>query len=80
MRAKLVAKFDEYLTEAHRWGNKTSPLFGALFSVEYTIIYLGFGLTFWRGVQMLARGDIETSGQIFTYAPNISLCYLALTN
>lgn len=66
MRARLVAKFDEYLTEAHRWGDKNSPLFGALFSIEYTIIYLGFGLTFWQGVQMLARGEIESSGQIFT--------------
>jgi ATP-binding cassette subfamily B (MDR/TAP) protein 1 len=67
MRSRLVAKFDDYLTQAHRWGNKISPLFGALFSVEYTIIYLGFGLAFWQGVHMLARGDIESSGQIFTY-------------
>lgn len=66
MRARLVAKFDEYLVEAHRWGNKISPLFGALFSIEYTIIYLGFGLAFWQGVEMLARGEIESSGVIFT--------------
>lgn len=66
MRAKLVAKFDKYLTEAHHVGNKISPLFGALFSVEYTIIYLGFGLAFWQGIQMLASGEIETPGQIFT--------------
>jgi len=66
MRARLVAKFDSYLVEAHRIGNKLSPLFGALFSIEYTIIYLGFGLAFWQGVQMLARGEIETSGDIFT--------------
>lgn len=66
MRARLVAKFDEYLTDAHRWGDKISPLFGAMFSTEYTIIYLGFGLAFWQGVRMLASGDIESSGQIFT--------------
>lgn len=66
MRARLVAKFDEYLAEAHHWGDKISPLFGALFSVEYTIIYLGFGLAFWQGVRMLARGDIDSSGDIFT--------------
>lgn len=71
MRSRLVAKFDAFLAEAHRWGNKNSPLFGALFSIEYTIIYLGFGLAFWQGVQMLARGEIETSGQIFTYVPSI---------
>jgi ATP-binding cassette subfamily B (MDR/TAP) protein 1 len=67
MRARLVAKFDEYLTKAHSIGDKISPLLGALFSIEYTIIYLGFGLAFWQGIQMLARGDIKTSGDIFTY-------------
>lgn len=66
MRARLVAKFDKYLIEAHQVGNKISPLFGALFSVEYTIIYLGFGLAFWQGIKMLANGEIETPGQIFT--------------
>lgn len=66
MRARLVAKFDEYLREAHRLGDKISPLLGGLFSAEYTIIYLGFGLAFWQGVRLLARGDIETSGDIFT--------------
>jgi ATP-binding cassette subfamily B (MDR/TAP) protein 1 len=66
MRTRLVAKFDSYLIEARRVGDKISPLFGALFSIEYTIIYLGFGLAFWQGVQMLARGEIETPGQIFT--------------
>lgn len=66
MRSRLVAKFDSYLVEAHHWGDKISPLLGALFSIEYTIIYLGFGLAFWQGVQLLAKGDIETPGQIFT--------------
>lgn len=71
MRSRLVAKFDEFLSEAHRWGNKNSPLFGALFSIEYTIIYLGFGLAFWQGIQMLARGEITSPGQIFTYVTSL---------
>ena len=66
MRARLVAKFDEYLNEAHRWSDKNSALLGILFSTEYTIIYLGFGLAFWQGVHMLVRGDIDSSGDIFT--------------
>lgn len=66
MRARLVAKFDGYLNEAHRWSDKNSALLGILFSTEYTIIYLGFGLAFWQGVHMLVRGDIDSSGDIFT--------------
>lgn len=66
MRSRLVNKFDQYLIEAHNWGKKISILFGFMFSAEYTIIYLGFGLALWQGVHMLARGEIVDSGDIFT--------------
>ncbi|KAL2189298.1 ABC transporter [Thermothelomyces heterothallicus CBS 203.75] len=79
MRARLVAKFDQFLSEAHRWGNKNSPLFGALFSVEYTIIYLGFGLAFWQGVQMLARGEVDSPGQIFTVLLSVTIGSINIT-
>ena len=67
MRSKLVNKFDEHLAEAHRWGNKISLMFGILFSTEYTIIYLGMGLAFWRGIHMLDDGEIQAAGDVFTY-------------
>lgn len=66
MRARLVNKFDAFLNDAHNVGRKISPLFGALFSAEYTIIYLGFGLAFWQGIQMMSSGEISSSGDIFT--------------
>lgn len=66
MRSRLVNKFDAYLAEAHRVGDKISPLYGILFSSEYCIIYLGFGLAFWQGFQMYGRGEVESSGEIFT--------------
>ncbi|KAM3511063.1 hypothetical protein MY11210_005290 [Beauveria gryllotalpidicola] len=80
MRSRLVAKFDALLQEAHGLGNKNSPLFGALFSAEYTIIYLGFGLAFWQGVNMLARGEIQNSGQIFTVLLSVVIAAISLTN
>lgn len=66
MRSRLVKKFDEYLTEAHQVGDRISILFGILFSSEYCIIYLGYGLAFWQGIRMLAKGEVDSSGQIFT--------------
>jgi ATP-binding cassette subfamily B (MDR/TAP) protein 1 len=66
MQPSLVHKFDEYLSEAHKIGNKISPLFGVLFSSEYAIVYLGFGLAFWQGINMVANGDIKSVGDIFT--------------
>ncbi|KAL1836186.1 hypothetical protein VTJ49DRAFT_5467 [Mycothermus thermophilus] len=79
MRARLVAKFDEYLTKAHRIGDKISPLFGALFSIEYTIIYLGFGLAFWQGIKMLARGEVENAGDIFTVLLSVAIGSIQIT-
>ncbi|KAJ3489795.1 hypothetical protein NLG97_g5927 [Lecanicillium saksenae] len=80
MRSRLVAKFDTFLQEAHRLGNKNSPLFGALFSAEYTIVYLGFGLAFWQGVNMMAKGEIQNPGQIFTVLLSVVIAAISLTN
>ncbi|KAL4921315.1 P-loop containing nucleoside triphosphate hydrolase protein [Aspergillus aurantiobrunneus] len=79
MRASLVKKFDEYLTEAHKVGKKISPLFGLMFSAEYAIIYLGFGLAFWQGVNMLVRGEIDTPGDIFTVLLSVVIAAINLT-
>ncbi|KAK2596218.1 hypothetical protein QQS21_006366 [Conoideocrella luteorostrata] len=79
MRSRLVRKFDEYLTEAHKVGNKISPLFGLLFSSEYCIIYLGFGLAFWQGINMLGRGEIDSSGEIFTVLLSVVIAAVSLT-
>ncbi|CAI6093215.1 unnamed protein product [Clonostachys chloroleuca] len=79
MRSRLVNKFDKYLDEAHGWGKKISPLLGFLFSAEYTIIYLGFGLAFWQGVRMLARGEIDDPGDIFTVLMAVTLGSINIT-
>ncbi|KAL2870546.1 ABC transporter ATP-binding protein [Aspergillus lucknowensis] len=79
MQASLVKKFDEYLTEAHRVGGKISPLFGLLFSAEYTIIYLGFGLAFWQGINMMAGGEIDSPGVIFTVLLSVVIAAINLT-
>lgn len=73
MRHRLVNRFDEFLTSAHKIGKKNGPLLGGLFSAEYTIIYLGFGLAFWQGIRMMARGEIEDSGTIFTYVSQVTV-------
>ncbi|KAK3328732.1 P-loop containing nucleoside triphosphate hydrolase protein [Apodospora peruviana] len=79
MRSRLVNKFDEYLAEAATWSSKNSPLFGALFSAEYTIMYLGLGLAFWQGVRMLAKGEIASSGDVFTVIFSVIIATLSLT-
>ncbi|KAG5958942.1 hypothetical protein E4U58_005183 [Claviceps cyperi] len=79
MRSRLVNKFDAYLAEAHRVGDKISPLYGILFSSEYCIIFLGFGLTFWQGFQMYGRGEVESSGEIFTVLFSVAIAAFSMT-
>ncbi|KAM7215408.1 Leptomycin B resistance protein-like protein [Rhypophila decipiens] len=79
MRSRLVAKFDEYLKEGRKWGDKCAPLMGLLFSVEYTIIYMGFGLAFWKGTRMFADGDISDAGDVFLVIFSVVIGSLALT-
>ncbi|KAG6006479.1 hypothetical protein E4U21_007023 [Claviceps maximensis] len=79
MRSRLVNKFDKFLADAHRVGNKISLLFGILFSSEYCIIYLGFGLCFWQGIHMFSRGEIESSGEVFTVLISVTIAALSIT-
>lgn len=67
LRARLVGEFDKFLQESRGLGNKKSPLFGFLFSAEYCIIYAGFGLCFWQGIKMLARGEVDKPGDVFMF-------------
>ncbi|KAI6355373.1 hypothetical protein MCOR25_008214 [Pyricularia grisea] len=66
LRARLMHRFDEYLGKAHRLGNKKNAIYGAFFSAEYTIVYLGLGLAFWQGLNLVARGDVPNVGVVFT--------------
>lgn len=66
MRERLIRKYNEYLTNAHHVGDKISPHFGTLLSAEYCIVYLGYGLAFWQGIQMFSQGEINQPGEVFT--------------
>ncbi|KAL7935562.1 P-loop containing nucleoside triphosphate hydrolase protein [Trichoderma chlorosporum] len=79
MRSRLVKTFDEYLNEAHKYGRQLSPWFAALFSVEYTIMYLGFGLAFWQGIHLFANGEIHSSGQVFTVLFSVTIATISIT-
>ncbi|KAL4926789.1 ABC transporter ATP-binding protein [Aspergillus undulatus] len=80
MQVKLVGKFDQYLSEAHKVGKKISLLLGVLFSTEYTIIYLGFGLAFWQGINRMASGEIDSPGDIFTVQLSVVIAAINLTS
>lgn len=58
----LSHKYDKILGEAMDIGMKKSPIYAVLFSTEFFCVYCGYGLAFWQGIRMYARGEIKQSG------------------
>lgn len=67
IRPRLVADFDVYIDKAKQLGMKKGPLYGFLFSLEYFIVYSATGLAFWQGIKMIANGEVDDLGTVFTY-------------
>lgn len=65
-QSKLIAKYDNYLNDAHTEGKKKSVLYGILFSTEYFCVFSGIALSFWQGYRMYRSGEIESVGTVFT--------------
>ncbi|KAI0593336.1 ABC transporter [Biscogniauxia sp. FL1348] len=79
MQKRLVAQYDKYLDDAQRLGNKKSALYGGLFSGEYFVQYAAIGLAFWQGVKMLANGEIDDIGQVFTVSFSVIVGTFSIT-
>lgn len=58
----LSRKYDKLLGDAMEIGMKKSPNYAVLFSTEFFCVYCGYGLAFWQGIRMYAKGEIEESG------------------
>jgi ATP-binding cassette subfamily B (MDR/TAP) protein 1 len=55
-----------FLEKMEQVGRKKSPNYGVLFSIGFFCVYSGYGLAFWQGLRMYARGEVEEPGQIVT--------------
>lgn len=64
-RAKLLEPYHEFLETAGVMGAKKNPLYGALFSMEYSIMYMAIALAFWQGTKMIARQEVDDVGTVF---------------
>ncbi|OAL27658.1 hypothetical protein AYO20_09731 [Fonsecaea nubica] len=63
---KMAQKYDVFLEEAHKEGNKKSPNYGVLFSMQFFFVYAGIALSFWKGFRMYQSGEVENVGDVFT--------------
>lgn len=70
---KIVAKYDEFLKDAHKIGKKKSPLYGILFSTETFLVMSATALSFWQGYRMFRSEEITSVGTVFTVVLSISI-------
>lgn len=63
---RMVSMYGKYLQDARVLGNKKNPLYGFMFAGEYFVMFAGMGLAFWQGIAMIARGEADDVGTIFT--------------
>lgn len=78
-RPKLVAKYDVYLEEAHKIGQKKSVIYVFLFSTEFFCLYSGFALAFWQGIRMYTSGEIHSPGTVVTVLFSVAVAATSLT-
>lgn len=75
LRERLVARYATYVAHARSLGDKKSPLYGALFSIEYFVIYgISFFSSFTRMSQ--ARFQLTNAHQLGWASPfgKVSRC------
>jgi ATP-binding cassette subfamily B (MDR/TAP) protein 1 len=75
----LSRKYDKLLGEAQAVGMRKSPIYAVLFSAEFFCVYCGYGLAFWQGIRMYARGEITESGDVFTVILAVIVAATAMT-
>lgn len=66
LASRIVNRYATYLEQAQALGRKKDVLYGLLFAGEYFVTFSGIGLAFWQGISMIARGEIDGIGTVFT--------------
>ncbi|OQU93656.1 ABC transporter transmembrane domain-containing protein [Cladophialophora immunda] len=77
---KMVQRYDTFLQEAHKEGNKKSPNYGVLFSTQYFCVYSAIALSFWQGFRMFQSGEIESVGKVFTVVLSVTIAATAISS
>ncbi|KAL3461207.1 ATP-binding cassette multidrug transport protein [Aspergillus heterothallicus] len=62
----LTAKYEVFAARARRLGLGQSWNMVILYAGEFFCVYAGYGLAFWQGIRMYARGEIEEPGAVVT--------------
>jgi ATP-binding cassette subfamily B (MDR/TAP) protein 1 len=66
LESRIIHKYTSFLETSRQLCRKKSGVYGVMFAWQYFVIYAAMGLAFWQGIRMIARGEVEGIGAIFT--------------
>ncbi|KNB01543.1 hypothetical protein FOXG_04763 [Fusarium oxysporum f. sp. lycopersici 4287] len=66
LEPRIMHKYASVLDTSRQLCRKKSSVYGVMFAWQYFVIYAGMGLAFWQGIRMIARGEVDGIGTVFT--------------
>lgn len=66
LEPRIMHKYASVLDVSRQLCRKKSGVYGVMFAWQYFVIYAGMGLAFWQGIRMIARGEVDGIGTVFT--------------
>ncbi|KAL2784757.1 ATP-binding cassette multidrug transport protein [Aspergillus keveii] len=75
----LTDKYEAFAGEARRLGVRQSGSMAVLYAGEFFCVYAGYGLAFWQGIRMYARGEIDEPGAVVTVIFAVILAATSMT-
>ncbi|KAI8669813.1 Leptomycin B resistance protein pmd1 [Fusarium sp. Ph1] len=79
LQPTMARRYEKFLADMERVGKKKSPNYGVLFATQFFSVYSGYGLAFWQGIRMFARGEIDEPGAVVTVIMAVVLAATSLT-
>lgn len=76
---KMVHRYDTYLEEAHKKGNKKSPVWGLMFCVQFFSVFAATALAFWEGFRMYQDGEIGDVGTVLTVVLSVTIAATSIS-
>ncbi|KAH8424476.1 uncharacterized protein LDX57_002227 [Aspergillus melleus] len=77
-QSRMLSRYDEYLTLAHRYGRSKTVVTGIFASTTYFCVHSGTALAFLQGNRMSLNGEIETAGKVITVVLTILMASSAM--
>ena len=62
----LKKKYQEHLEVIKKYGVQKGPVYGVMYSTEFSVMYCAYALAFWYGIKLYSEGEIKEPGKIVT--------------